>query len=146
MLVEHVRNVLGFRDADHAETSPDASTLAVTALSCSLVGQAHEVHLLAGSRARSIYGSATSIEDYFCSYGLNPSFAPQLEASGLHVAAVDGNGQPRLVERRDHPFFVGALFMPQTRSSQEAPHPLLAAFCRAVEAHRSEPDDRGNRT
>jgi CTP synthase (UTP-ammonia lyase) len=146
MLLEHVRNVLGFRDADHEETSPDASTLAVTALSCSLVGQAHEVHLLAGSRARSIYGRATSTEDYFCSYGLNRSFESQLEASGLHVAAHDRNGEPRLVERRDHPFFVGTLFMPQTRSSQKAPHPLLAAFCGAVEAPRREPDDGHKRT
>jgi hypothetical protein len=60
MLVEHVRNVLGFRDADHAETSPDASTLAVTALSCSLVGQVHEVHLFSMSEGTTSRTACTS--------------------------------------------------------------------------------------
>lgn len=128
MVVEHVRNVLGFRDADHAETSPGAPVLAVTALACSLVGQEHDVQLVEGSRTRALYGVAEAREDFYCSYGVNPEIVAALESSGLHVAAVDDAGDVRAIERRDHPFFVGTLYLPQTR----APHPLLEAFARAA--------------
>jgi CTP synthase (UTP-ammonia lyase) len=132
MIIEHVRNVLGFRDADHQETSPDASRLAITALSCSLVGQEHEVKLIDDSLAAAWYGTDLSTEDYYCNYGVNPDFVPQLEDSGLFVGATDNEGDVRLVERRDHPFFVGTLFLPQTRSRPNALHPVLRAFAEAV--------------
>jgi CTP synthase (UTP-ammonia lyase) len=129
-----VRNVLGYRDADHEESSPDAPRLAITALSCSLAGQEHEVRLHEGSRARDLYGTDTSIEDYFCSYGVSPEFIPQLQDTGLFVSASDAEGDVRAIERHDHPFFVGTLFMPQTRSTKERPHPVLKAFEEAVVA------------
>ena len=132
-----MRNVLGLRDADHQETSPDAPRLAITALSCSLVGQEHEIRLTEGGLARSWYGTPTALEDYYCSYGINPEFVPLLETSGLHVGAVDDGGEARLVERRDHPFFVGTLYLPQTRSSRGSTHPVLDAFAKAVKAVRS---------
>ena len=134
MVVEHVRNVLGFRDAAHEETAPDASVLAVTALACSLAGQEHDVHLVEGSRVGALYAAPLAREDFYCSYGVNPEGVRDLESSGLHVAAVDGDGDVRAIERRDHPFFVGTLFLPQTRSSRSAPHPVLEAFVRAAGA------------
>jgi CTP synthase (UTP-ammonia lyase) len=39
VVIEYARNVLGFEDAAHAEYDPYASTLFITPLSCSLVGQ-----------------------------------------------------------------------------------------------------------
>ncbi len=63
---------------------------------------------------------------------MNPEVVPSLESSGLHVAATDDEGEVRAVERRDHPFFVGTLFLPQTRSTADAPHPVLAAFADAT--------------
>lgn len=137
MVVEHVRNVLGFRDAGHEESTPGAPTLAVTALSCSLDGRADEVALVEGSRTRALYGGPVAVEDFRCNYGVNPEMVPRLESSGLHVAAVDAGGDVRAVERRDHPFFVGTLFLPQARSSQAAPHPVLRGFVDAV-ARRQE--------
>lgn len=136
MIVEHVRNVLGFRDADHEETSPDAPRLAVTALTCSLVGQREEIRLVRGTRGSEWYGSETAIEEYYCNYGINPDFVPLLQGSGLSVTAVDGRDEVRMVERRDHPFFVGTLFQPQMRSGGESTHPVLQAFGAAVDLHR----------
>lgn len=132
MVLEHVRNVLGFRDAGHEETTPGAPVLAVTALECSLAGQEHDVRLADGSRIRAAYGAATSREDFFCSYGVNPEMVPRLEESGLHVGAVDAEGDVRAVERRDHPFFVGTLFVPQSRSPAGAPHPVLRELVAAA--------------
>lgn len=131
-MVEYVRNVLGFRDADHEESAPDSPTLAVTALSCSLAGQEHAVQLVEGSQTRSFYGVTESVEDYYCNYGVNPEFVPVLESCGLVVAARDRDGDVRVVEVPGHPFFLGTLFLPQTRSTRERQHPILSAFERAV--------------
>jgi len=138
MVLEHVRKVLGFRDADHEENSPGATRLAIRALSCSLVGQQHEIRLVSGSRARSWYGIDRATEGYYCNYGVNPEFTPLLESSGLKVTATDSEGDVRVVERPDHPFFVGTLFLPQTRSTPETPHPVLEAFATAANRRRSK--------
>jgi CTP synthase (UTP-ammonia lyase) len=134
VLVEYAREVLGVGEADHAETSPDAETLVVTPLSCSLVGQAHRVRLVAGSRAAALYGSGEAEEDYFCNYGLNPAFRPRLERAGLRATGFDDAGEVRIVELAGHPFFMATLFCFQIRSRAGTPHPLVAGF---VDAARS---------
>ena len=132
MLVEYARNVLGAQGAEHAETSPDADDLVVTALSCSLWGQEHPVTFVPGTRASELYGTESALEDYFCSYGLSPEYRPRLEASGLRVSGVDEEGEPRIVELEGHPFFVATLFCFQTRSREGEPHPLVAGFAEAA--------------
>src|SRR4029079_14164917 len=74
IVVEFVRNVCGVADADHAETSPGAPRLAVTALQCSLAGQTHSVHVVAGTRAAAIYAIDEVREPFFCNYGLNREY------------------------------------------------------------------------
>lgn len=131
--LEFVRNVLGIPDADHAETAEGAARLAVTPLTCSLAGQSHPVRPVPGTRVAAIYGADSSIEPFFCRYGVNPAYVPQLEAKGLKVAGVGGDdGEVRLMELTNHPFFIGALFVPQAASTKATPHPLLAAFVAAV--------------
>lgn len=130
--LEFVRNVLGIAEADHAETAEGAERLAVTPLVCSLAGQSHPVRPLPGSRAAAIYGVESSIEPFFCRYGVNPLYVPQLEAKGLKVAGVSEDGEVRLMELTGHPFFIGALFVPQVASTKDAPHPLVAAFVMAA--------------
>jgi CTP synthase (UTP-ammonia lyase) len=124
--------VLGYRDADHAETSPDAPRLVITALACSLVGQQHPVTIVPGTRAAKLYGVPESVEDYYCNYGVNPDYVRQMEASGLRVSGVGVEGEVRIVEIPDHPFFLATLFLPQARSTPAVPHPLLAGFSAAV--------------
>src|SRR5215469_1511201 len=58
VVIEYARNVLGYRDAQHAEYDPNASTLFVTPLSCSLAGLTMRVRLEPGSRAAEAYGTA----------------------------------------------------------------------------------------
>lgn len=137
MLVEYARNVLGVTAADHAETSPGADTLVVTPLLCSLVGQAHRVAILPGSRAASLYGGAEAVEDYYCNYGLNPDYRPQLEAAGMRVTGTDADGEVRIVELDRHPFFVATLFCFQTRSRPQTPHPLVSGFVAAARARQA---------
>jgi len=124
--------VLGYRDADHAETSPRASRLVITPLACSLVGQQHSVRLVPGTLAAKLYGAAESIEDYYCNYGVNPDYVSEMEARGLRVSGRGGEDEVRIVEIPGHPFFLATLFLPQARSTVSAPHPLLAGFATAI--------------
>jgi CTP synthase (UTP-ammonia lyase) len=132
VLVEYARNILGAKSAEHAETSPEAADLVVTPLSCSLRGQEHAVTLVPGTRAAELYGVESAVEDYFCSYGLSPEYRPRMEESGLRVSGVDEEGEPRIVELDEHPFFVATLFCFQTRSREAEPHPLVAGFADAA--------------
>jgi len=132
VVIEYARNVLGFRDAQHAEYDPYASTLFVTPLSCSLAGQTMRVRIEPGSLAAEAYGATDVEERYHCNFGVDPRYQSLLHDGGLRVAGTDAGGEVRVVEIPDHPFFVATLFVPQTGSSPGRPHPLVTAFVRAA--------------
>ncbi|MBI2761298.1 MAG: CTP synthase [Chloroflexi bacterium] len=132
MVIEYARNVLGVADAAHAESDPDASHLFITPLSCSLFGQTMNVTLRPGTRAQAYYAADGALENYYCNFGLNPAYRGDLEAAGLCVSGIDADGEPRIFELPDHRFFIGTLFVPQTRSTPEQPHPLITAFVAAA--------------
>jgi CTP synthase (UTP-ammonia lyase) len=140
LVLEYARNVMGIKDAAHAESDPYASRLFITPLSCSLAGRAMEVGLKPGSKAAAVYGCERSTENYYCNFGLNPNYRGQLESAGLEVTGTDQDGEVRIMELPSHPFFLGTLFVPQTRSAQGRPHPLVLAFCRAALARRGALD------
>jgi CTP synthase (UTP-ammonia lyase) len=96
------------------------------------VGQRETVTLVPGTRAAVLYGAATATEDYFCNYGVNPAYRRPLEAAGLSVSGIGGEGEIRIVELPGHPFFLATLFLPQTCSTASRPHPLLAGYAAAV--------------
>ena len=143
LVIEFARNVLGLEDAGHAETDSDSPHLFITPLSCSLVGRTMNVTLHPGTRAHACYAADGARESYYCNFGLNPAYQGDLEAAGLRISGVDADGEPRVVELPGHPFFIGTLFLPQTRSSPNTPHPLIAAFVTA--AHRTARSTNGGR-
>jgi CTP synthase (UTP-ammonia lyase) len=132
LVIEYARNVMGFRDASHAESDPYASCLFITKLACSLVGKTMEVSIAPGSKAASAYDATESMEQFYCNFGLNPEYRDQLEKHGLRITGWDQDGEVRIVELSMHPFFIGTLFVPQARSTPENAHPLVAEFCRAA--------------
>jgi len=131
-VIEFARNVLGIHDAEHEETSPDSSTLFISRLSCSLVGKTGSVRISPGTRLDSILGREESVEQFWCSFGVNPKFVAPLEAGGLKVSATDGDGNVRAVELPSHRFFLGTLFIPQLSSTPTKPHPVMQAFVSAA--------------
>jgi CTP synthase (UTP-ammonia lyase) len=132
VVLEFARSVLGFADAQHAEYDPYASRLFVTPLSCSLAGKAMEVCLEPGSRSAAAYGTTRIREEYYCDFGLNPTYEEELNRAGLAVTGRDADGEARVVELPTHRFFVGTLYVPQTSSTAASPHPLVASFVRAA--------------
>jgi CTP synthase (UTP-ammonia lyase) len=134
VLIEYSRAVLGHADAEHAEHDPYASTLFVTPLSCSLVGKTMPVTLERGSRIAGIYGRPDVEEQYYCNFGLNPTYERAVHDGGLRIVGRDADGEPRIFTLPGHPYFVATLFVPSLTSSPSRPHPLIAALVRAAAA------------
>ncbi len=65
---------------------------------------------------------------------------PYSELNTLRHCAVLGEGKsispdgllPEIVERPDHPWFIGVQFHPELKSRPFAPHPLFASFIAAA--------------
>ncbi len=90
------------------------------------------VRILPGTRLFDAYGREESAEEFFCNYEVNERYRGALEASGLRVSAVGPAGEVRAVELSRRRFFVATLFQPQLAPPGERPHPVLAAYLRAV--------------
>jgi CTP synthase (UTP-ammonia lyase) len=132
-VIEFARNVLDVREAEHEETSPGASTLFISRLSCSLVDKTDRIKVKPGTQLGSIFGREEAVEQFWCSFGVNPKYAERLEAGGLRVSATDdGGGNIRAVELPSHRFFLGTLFIPQLSSTATKPHPVMLAFVNAA--------------
>jgi CTP synthase (UTP-ammonia lyase) len=133
VLVEFARSAAGIAGAAHAELDPSAASPVCVPLACSLAGTRAPVHLRPGTLAATAYrGAATTVEPFFCSYGLNRDFEPALMSAGLRFSGFDANGEPRVLELPGHPFFLATLYVPQAASEKDAPHPVLSAFTAAV--------------
>ena len=135
MVIEYARNVLGFKDAYHAEYDPYASKLFISQLACSLAGREMQLNLTAGSKVAAIYGGLSAKEHYYCNFGVDPDCVDELKQGPLNISGSDAEGEIRVIEHPGHPFFIGTLFVPQTRSTPEQPHPLVTAFLAAVNGH-----------
>lgn len=131
-VLEYARNALGIRDAAHAEYEEGRADALITPLACSLAGQWFEVEMQRGSRAAACYGATRAREEFFCSYGINPNWHGDLLARGLPIVGTGNDGTSRILELPHHPFFVATLFVPQARSTADAPHPLVSGFLRAA--------------
>jgi CTP synthase (UTP-ammonia lyase) len=131
-IVEYVRNVLGLKDADHAENNPEASMPVIAPLECALVEKSGAIVLSSG-RIQDAYRGAAQIEEgYHCSYGFNPAYVDLLfEKGDLVATAYDLEGAIRGVELHGHPFFVATLFQPERLALRGEVPPLMEAFVAA---------------
>lgn len=138
-VLEYARNVLGWADAEHAETSPDARRAVISPLSCALVEKTDVVRFQPGSRIAAIYGREDATEGYRCSYGLNAVWETELLSGSLRAVAHDTAGAIRAVELEDHPFFIATLFQPERAALKGDLPPLARALVFATTAHAAKP-------
>jgi CTP synthase (UTP-ammonia lyase) len=109
-VIEYARNVLGWTDAEHAETAPGAARAVISPLECALVESVDRVRLFSGTRIAAAYGVGETTEGYRCRYGLNPEFRSSLVSGPLRVAGDDATGDVRVVELGGHPFSLRRFF------------------------------------
>ena len=95
---------------------------------------AYDAKLAADSRVSQIYGGATTIsERHRHRYEVNSHYIETLESQGLIFSGMSPDGLlPEIVERPDHPWFVGVQFHPELKSRPFDPHPLFAGFIGAA--------------
>jgi len=94
---------------------------------------AYPAKLSPNSHAATIYGANEISERHRHRYEVNCAYREALEKGGLVFSGMSPDGLlPEIVERPDHPFFVGVQFHPELKSRPFEPHPLFAGFIGAA--------------
>jgi CTP synthase len=94
---------------------------------------AYPARLAGNSVVASIYGGEEISERHRHRYEVNTAYRDRLEKGGLVFSGMSPDGAlPEIVERPDHPWFVGVQFHPELKSKPFDPHPLFASFIAAA--------------
>src|SRR5215218_6834060 len=94
---------------------------------------AYPAVLAGNSRVASLYETTEISERHRHRYEVNVHYRVALEGSGLLFTGMSpDNRLPEIVERPDHPWFIGVQFHPELKSRPFDPHPLFAGFIEAA--------------
>ncbi|HZF93652.1 MAG TPA: CTP synthase [Allosphingosinicella sp.] len=94
---------------------------------------AYEAELGGNSHVATIYGANRISERHRHRYEVNVHYRDALEQGGLVFSGMSPDGAlPEIVERPDHPWFVGVQFHPELKSKPFDPHPLFSSFIEAA--------------
>ena len=94
---------------------------------------AYPAMLGGNSKVASIYGTTQIEERHRHRYEVNTHYREPLEQGGLIFSGLSPDGTlPEIVERPDHPWFIGVQFHPELKSRPFNPHPLFAGFIGAA--------------
>ena len=97
---------------------------------------AYEARLAGNSHVAGIYGASVISERHRHRYEVNAGYKDPLEKGGLLFSGMSPDGLlPEIVERPDHPWFIGVQFHPELKSKPFDPHPLFASFIAAAVEH-----------
>ncbi|MFA4994825.1 MAG: CTP synthase [Bdellovibrionales bacterium] len=94
---------------------------------------AYPCKIVKGTKAHEIYGADLIHERHRHRYEVNTTYRSQLEKAGLVFCGMSPDGSlPEMIERKDHPWFIGVQFHPELKSKPLDPHPLFRAFIAAA--------------
>lgn len=100
---------------------------------------AQTAELMAGSKARSIYGQDLINERHRHRFEVNEEWISALQTAGLVISGYSKQGHlVEMVELNDHPWFVACQFHPEFTSTPRDGHPLFAAFIKAAKIYQME--------
>jgi CTP synthase len=141
-VIEFARNVLGLEGANSTEfdtrtphpvidftqgqheSIDKGGTMRLGAYPCELVH---------GSLAANVYGKPSISERHRHRYELNNTYRNKLEDAGMKCTGLFAEKNlVEIVEIPSHPFFIGAQFHPEYKSTVDQPHPLFLAFIDAA--------------
>lgn len=126
-VVEYARNVMGWHDAGHAETT-SVGRLVITPLSCSLVEKTGAILFQPNTLIARAYGKLATVEGYHCNFGVNPDFVTDLQQYPLTVSGHDTEGDVRAIELPGQRFYAATLFQSERAALQGALSPLIVAL------------------
>ena len=94
---------------------------------------AYEAQLSGNSHVAQIYEASAISERHRHRYEVNVAYRERLETGGLVFSGMSPDGLlPEIVERPDHPWFIGVQFHPELKSRPFEPHPLFKSFITAA--------------
>ncbi|MDF3034207.1 MAG: synthase [Alphaproteobacteria bacterium] len=149
-VIEAARNLAGLTEASSTEFGPtldpivgmmtewmDGKMLHQRSQEGDLGGTmrlgAYPCDIKEGSLAHKIYGATSIYERHRHRYEVNMTYHDRLESVGLHFTGLSPDRQlPEIIERQDHPWFVGVQFHPELKSRPFDPHPLFVSFVAAA--------------
>jgi len=98
---------------------------------------AYDATLSHNSKVAQQYGTTAISERHRHRYEVNVHYRDALEQGGLIFSGMSPDGElPEIVERPDHPWFIGVQFHPELKSRPFEPHPLFKGFIEAA-VHQS---------
>lgn len=130
-VLEYARHVLGWQDAQHAEMSGSGPRV-IEPMACSLQDVEQVVELRPHTIAARAWGKTEVVALYRCGYQVAPAFIAALADQPLKVSGWDSEGEPRIIEIPEHPFFIATLFQPERAALSGRPVPLVHELLRAA--------------
>ena len=141
-VVEFSRNVLKLEDASSAEMDPKSKNPVidlmeeqkkVTDKGGTMRLGAYSCKIKKGTKAFNVYGKQNISERHRHRYEFNNSYLDQMEKAGMIASGINPDTNlVEIVELKDHPWFIGAQFHPELKSTVQNPHPLFVRFVKAA--------------
>lgn len=141
-VIEFARNVIGWKNAHTIEIDENcekavidlmAEQKNITDMGGTMRLGTYECELSAGSKIYEAYGVSAIEERHRHRYEFNNKYLDDFESKGMIATGKNPRtGLVEVVELPDHPWFVGAQFHPEYKSTVEKPHPLFIAFIKAA--------------
>ena len=96
-----------------------------------------ECRLVAGSKARDVYGKDLIVERHRHRYEVNNNYVDELQKAGLKIGGWSADDTlVEVVELENHPWFIACQFHPEFTSTPRDGHPLFSGFINAAIAQR----------
>jgi CTP synthase len=150
-VIEFARAVLG-EQANSTEFDPETpipvidqmeSQRGITHKGGTMRLGAYPCALEPGTIAAEAYGESQVFERHRHRWEVNDRYKDFLAERGFRVSGVwPEGGLAEIMERTDHPFFLGSQFHPEFKSRPNRPHPLFAAFVHAAKRVHLEGDQK----
>jgi len=141
-VIEFARHVLGHEEAHTTEISEDCPHPVISMMeeqkTISNMGGtmrlgAYKCQLKPGSKAAKAYNTDKISERHRHRYEFNNDYLKEFEAAGMVATGKNPeSGLVEIIELPEHPWFVGAQFHPEYKSTVANPHPLFVAFIEAA--------------
>lgn len=141
-VIEFARNVLGWNDAHTTEIDPECAYPVISMMEeqkniANLGGTmrlgAYKCKLKPNSKAALAYNTEVISERHRHRYEFNNEYIKEFEKKGMIATGMNPDtGLVEVVEIPGHPWFVGAQFHPEYKSTVANPHPLFVSFINAA--------------
>ena len=150
-VIEFARNVLGLEEAHSTEIKDYTSDPVIDLMEeqkglADMGGTmrlgAYPCDIAADSLAASAYGKHETEERHRHRYEFNDAYRQKfIEAGMIPTGTHPDSGLVEILEIPGHPWFLGAQFHPEYKSTVVNPHPLFSAFVKAALAFSGEMTD-----